>query len=130
MTSFELDNLCQQTGSLQVWEDFSIIKVLSLQNISVKTLPWHKNYRLFAIGLTHYISLIPPMWIKFGNFEGQMCIDTCLEGIKVLIVCRTEELLLEHESLFRETTAPIKILSRKGQVMSSSSLTPTIYQNP
>ena len=70
------------------------------------------------------------MWIKFGNFEGQMCVDTCLEGIKVLIVHRREELLLEHESLFRDTTTVIEILSRKGQVMSWSSLTPTIYQNP
>ena len=47
-----------------------------------------------------------------------MCVDTCLEGIKVLIVHRREELLLEHESLFRDTTTVIEILSRKGQVIS------------
>lgn len=54
--------------------------------------------------------------IKFRNLEGQMCIYSCLEGINVLIVQR--RVTLELESLFRDTSALIWILNRKGQFLS------------
>lgn len=87
---------------------------------------FHKHYRSplnsscehpsCEISILHQFN--STMGIKFRNFEGQMCIESYLEEIEVLMVDGREESLLELKSFFRDTSALIGIRSRKGQLKS------------